>query len=57
MAEAENPELQMVLTWVPGHCGIEGNEITDTESKKAATNSAVAKPFNHKPLKSASTQA
>ena len=56
MAEAENPELQVALTWVPGHCGIEGNEIADTEAKKAAMNSTVTRPFNHSPLKSARVQ-
>ena len=56
MAEAENPELQVDIIWVPGHCGIEGNEIADAEVKKAATSSTLANPFNHKPLRSARVQ-
>jgi ribonuclease HI len=55
-AVRENPELQVVLTWVLGHCEIERNEIADMEAKKAVTDSTATKPFHHKPLRSARVQ-
>ena len=55
-AVIENPELKIALVWVPGHSEIEGNEIADTEAKKAATDPAAARPFHHKPLRSARVQ-
>ena len=31
----------VTITWVPGHCGIEGNKITDNLAKKAAENAFI----------------
>ena len=39
-----------------GHSEIEGNEIADTEAKRAATNPSAAMAFHHRPLKSAKAQ-
>ena len=55
-AVLENPELQVALTWVPGHSEIEGNEMADAEAKKAAINPMAARPFHHRPLRSARVQ-
>ena len=51
-----NPELRIQLSWVPGHVAVEGNEIADTEAKKAASDPIAAKPFQHKPLRSTRVQ-
>ena len=56
MAAIENPNLQIVLMWVPGHSNIEGNEIADADAKKAATDPEVARLFHHKHLRSAQGQ-
>lgn len=36
--KAAQHESQLVIRWVPGHEGIEGNERADTEAKEAARN-------------------
>ena len=51
-----NPELEIVITWVPGHSEVEGNETVDAEAKKAATDPAAARSFHHKPLRSSRAQ-
>src|SRR2546423_8730041 len=49
----ENPQLQIKVTWIPGHAKIEGNEQADQEAKKAAMNPTAGRCYSHKPLKSA----
>ena len=34
---SEHTHLQFEIIWIPGHAEIEGNELVDTEAKKAAT--------------------
>jgi hypothetical protein len=48
----EHPKARIVITWIPGHSEIEGNEHADAEAKKAALNPA-NRLYKHKPLKSA----
>ena len=55
-AATENLMLQVTSIWLPGHSGIEGNEIVDAEAKKAVTNSIPPRTFNHRPLKAAQVQ-
>lgn len=55
-AVGKNPELNIALTWVPGHSGIEGNEIADAEAKKAAVDPTTTTPFYHRPLRSSRVQ-
>src|SRR5208282_2283107 len=45
-----------MITWIPGHSEINGNERADTEAKKAALDSKTSRPFKYKPLKSARLQ-
>ncbi len=52
-ATEENPQLQIRMTWIPGHANIEGNEQADEEAKKAAIDPTVGRRFKYKPLKSA----
>lgn len=32
----EHPAAKILVRWTPGHMGIEGNELADTEAKRAA---------------------
>ena len=50
---SEHTHLQFEIIWIPGHAEIEGNELADTEVKKAATYPILNQPQNYKPLKSA----
>ena len=52
-AMEENPQLQIKITWIPGHAKIEWNERADEEAKKAAIDPTIGRRFKHKPLKSA----
>jgi len=52
-ATDNNPHLQIMITWIPGHSEIEGNEKADKEAKKAAKNSTAGRLFTHRPLRSA----
>ena len=47
------PHLHIKIIWIPGHAEIEGNERADAEAKKAAIQSSMSRPYNHRPLKSA----
>ena len=47
------PHLQISIIWIPGHCGIKGNEQADEEAKGAANDSTISRLFKHKPLRSA----
>ena len=49
----EHPQLRIIITWIPGHYEIEGNERADTEAKKAATDPTLSAPFKYNSLKSA----
>jgi ribonuclease HI len=49
----EHPQLRIIITWIPGHHEIEGNERVDAEAKKAATTPSLGQLYKHKPLKSA----
>jgi ribonuclease HI len=49
----EKPNFPIIITWMPGHSEIEGNDCADLEAKKAAHNSTVGQPFHHRSLKSA----
>uniref|UniRef100_A0A2S2Q1Q6 Putative RNA-directed DNA polymerase n=1 Tax=Sipha flava TaxID=143950 RepID=A0A2S2Q1Q6_9HEMI len=40
--EALSKNKQIILMWVPGHSGIEGNELADKQAKIAATNPKIA---------------
>ena len=51
--EVASMGLRLEVIWIPGHSDIEGNERADVEAKKAATDTMLSKPFNHRPLKSA----
>jgi ribonuclease HI len=52
--QAQKPDLNVSIIWIPGHMEIPGNEKADEEAKKAAvSNQSRRAPFNHKPLKSA----
>ena len=50
---SEHTHLQFEIVWIPGHMEIEGNELVDTEAKKAAINPTLSQPHNYEPLKSA----
>jgi ribonuclease HI len=39
--QRKNPSIRITITWVPGHRGIEGNDIADREAKKAATDNEI----------------
>ena len=53
---SEHTHLQFEIIWIPGHAEIEGNELVDTEAKKAATDPTLSQAHNYKPLKSARTR-
>ncbi|KAG2038083.1 hypothetical protein BDR03DRAFT_862685 [Suillus americanus] len=38
-------ENNLTIRWTPGHIDIEGNELTDTEAKKAAGGHSIAPPL------------
>ena len=50
---SEHTHLQFEIVWIPGHTEIEGNELVDTEAKKAAIDPTLSQSHNYKPLKSA----
>jgi len=35
--QKKHPGIKVIIKWVPGHSGVEGNEHTDKEAKKAVT--------------------
>jgi len=48
-----NPQLRITIQWIPGHRGIQGNEVADEEAKRAATERLGAQaPTKHPTLKS-----
>ena len=36
----EHPAVELLVRWIPGHMGIEGNELADLDAKKAAAQDA-----------------
>ena len=48
----EHSKLPIMITWIPDHQEIEGNEHADAEAKKAATEPTASQQFKHRPLKS-----
>lgn len=51
---ASHPGIKVIISWIPGHMGVEGNERADEEAKKAAAGRSSPKrrlPSQlHKPL-------
>src|SRR5208282_6063327 len=45
----EHPQLRIIITWIPEHSEIEGNEHADAEAKKAAMEPTSSQPFQHRP--------
>ncbi|KAJ3874758.1 ribonuclease H-like domain-containing protein, partial [Lentinula edodes] len=43
MAKTNSTAKITTVTWIPGHCGIEGNERADREARKAAEGNISAK--------------
>jgi len=35
--EARQKGIDIYFLWIPGHCGIDGNELADQEARKAAS--------------------
>jgi ribonuclease HI len=35
--EARQKGIEISFLWIPGHCGIDGNELADQEARKAAS--------------------
>ena len=54
--KTQDPQKQLELIWIPGHCGITGNEQADADAKQAALDPSISKPFHHSSLKSCRLQ-
>lgn len=45
----DHGDFQLTIRWIPGHCGVEGNERADEEAKKASSGSTHNSPKRQLP--------
>ena len=53
LLKAQQPDINITLTWIPGHMNIPGNEKADELAKEAAKSKDTRDTFHHHTLKSA----